>query len=394
MYVEVIGLGHIGLLSLVHLASKGLQVRPLDKDASKVANILEFRFDYLEGDLKELALKENVRVNILKERPGKRNKIYYLICVGTPTGPAGAADLSQVYEAIEQILASHPVGEEIRVLLRSTVPAGTCENIMAKYADLNFSLTYFPEFIRTGESLKDLISPSLFVYASDGKGADFLVKEFPEFENARKLSFKTCEHLKYLSNTWHALKVSFANEMGVLATKVGVNKDELFEAFLSDKKLNISEKYLKPGPPYGGPCLTKEVEALNYLARESGVSAPLLEQINNSNDVRIKEFEKSLRELKPSRIFVFGIGFRPNTADTRHSVTLKLLSNFESWDISIIDKNIKHERFKNIVALPSDLNATDLVLVASQLPDESSDSNIKKSGCKILDLGYHRIHTG
>lgn len=402
MYVEVYGLGHIGVLSLVYLASQGMTLRPYDIDQSKVAALMAGQLPQQEAGLLEIIQKAEVRKQIVAERAEDLSEIHYLICVGSPSLEDGSVDLSQVHSALDQILRNHPVKLSASIILRSTVPPGTCESLLAlarqKYPSLQISLAFFPEFIRTGQALADLQNPSLFVYSSADESAVKLIETFPGFVNARRLEFRACEYLKYVCNTWHALKVAFANEVSAIATEHEVAVGELFDVFLSDKNLNISEKYLRPGPPYGGPCLNKEVNALAHLAQLKQVDVPIIDKINLSNERRVASFEARIKLDGIKRVFILGSGFRPGTSDTRNSVALKvaegLIGRSSNTQFYLVDscQSAQISGVEAIQQLPTDLKDSDVLIVGSMQLTASELQNARSSHSKIYDLGYHAIH--
>lgn len=389
MYVEIYGLGHIGTLSLLHLANSGFKVRGLDKDQQKVDAIAKAKLFQQERELQELAHAQRVRENILSTRPKQLDAITYIICVGTPSMQSGDVDLSQLRDCFSEIAKSHPKGAQAHYIIRSTIPPGTCEELQQKLAKAhgkNFDLIFFPEFIRTGQSWEDLNEPSLFIYARTENAPLEILKSFPRFNQARELIFSSCEYVKYVNNSWHALKVAFVNEIAAIGEAYGVNTQEVFEVFLSDTKLNLGAKYLRPGPPYGGPCLQKEVLATSYLAKKKNIDASIISKIDSSNNARIREFAALAERADLERIFLMGAGFRPGTEDERNSAPLKLLN--------ILIERYPHASSEVVSNLPETLCEKDLIICGSIPLEEEQLNRAKVSGCQILDLGYGRIHYG
>ena len=388
MFVEVYGLGHIGVLSLLYLAQQNVKVRAIDLDPMKVNAIRDSNLLQQEPALNDLMNNPAVRSNICFERDEKTLEISYLVCVGSPSSEDGSVDLSQVHSTIDKIITTHPDHIQGEIILRSTVPPGTCQSLIEQIGveKSNLSFIYFPEFIRTGESLSDLLNPSLFVYASSNQLGGRLLNLFPGFAKARKMSFQSCEYLKYVSNSWHALKVSFANEVAAIGDRYGVDSNELFEAFLSDHELNISEKYLRPGPPYGGPCLNKEVAALSQLSKNVGVESKLISSINLSNDSRVEELSHSIDLNGINRVILFGSGFRPGTEDVRSSVALRVIEKLEKRSPGV--------RFQVCNDIIPSCGLGDLIILGSLNIARDQALEIQASGAKIFDLGYFKIHKG
>ncbi len=389
MYIEVYGLGHIGTLSLLHLAQAGFKVRGLDKDSQKVDAIIQAKLIQHERELQELVSEARVRENFLDSRPLRLDQITYIICVGTPPLPSGEVDLTQIKHCLEEIQRNHPKEACAHYIIRSTVPPGTCDSLMGMLKEAhgkNFDLIFFPEFIRTGQSWEDHLDPSLFIYARTDSASLEVVKSFPKFESANELSFSACEYVKYVNNCWHALKVAFVNEMAVIGQAYNVNEKEVFDIFLSDTKLNLGPRYLRPGPPYGGPCLQKEVLATSFLAKNKNIEAPIVGSIDTSNDYRIRELAGLVVGEGLERVILLGAGFRPGTEDERNSAPLKLLA-------------LVRERFPDVDAsivktLPANLKRGDLIICGSIELTSDQRKGAERLGCQILDLGYEKIHRG
>lgn len=387
MFIEVYGLGPIGVLNLLHLASKGFKVNGRDKDLSKVERLGNPEAFYDEPKIRDLIIENGAK--LFSEATQKENKSVYLICVGTPSREDGAVELGYVENCIDEICSHHQATARAVFILRSTVPPGTCEKLIERIGEnLNteFDFIFFPEFIRTGQSWEDLANPSVFIYASSD-GADLEVLEsFPGFELSQRVSFKTAEYTKYVSNSWHAVKVAFANELASVGRAYGVDVDETFDIFLSDNKLNLGAKYLRPGAPFGGPCLHKEVMATSMLAQRAGVDTPLVNSVNPSNECRVEEVVKSIKKDKFETIYLIGSGFRPGTQDERNSIPLKVYQR-------ILEKN-QGARGEILQRLPGRIGKDDLVIIGSCYIDDGQREDLVKSGCEVLDLGLSRIHRG
>ncbi len=387
MFTEIYGLGHIGILSLLHLANQGYRVRGVDIDSSKIIAIKQEKSTHIESELTHLIKSDEIQSRIMADRPDGVKHLNYLICVGTPSLESGPVDLSYVEKCLEDIARNHPDDLSATFILRSTVPPGTSQKLietLQKRLKRPFDFIFFPEFIRTGQSWKDLNEPSLFVYsATEGANLE-LIKSFPGFEKSTQLKFSSCEYLKYLNNSWHALKVAFANEAAAIGKAHSVEVQEVFNAFLSDEKLNLGPKYLRPGAPYGGPCLKKEVEALSNLALEKNVSAPLIAQIDASNELRVRELVDGLEIEECRRIFLLGSGFRPGTFDERNSIPLKVFQ--------LLKLKFRNAVGEIVCETPQQLKKGDLLIVGSLGIKQSESQKLIREGATILDLGLCAIH--
>jgi GDP-mannose 6-dehydrogenase len=280
-----------------------------------------------------------------------------MVCVGTPSRPNGQLDVEALIRAGKEIgaaLRDRP--KAFTLVIRSTVLPGTTEQILlpavlaaaGSEAGEQLEIAVNPEFMREGSSLRDFVEPPMtLVGASDPETAAVLQNLYYGV-NAPFLhtSIKTAEMAKYVSNTFHALKVCFANEIGDACAALGADSQEVMDIFLRDHKLNVSEAYLRPGFAFGGSCLPKDVRALLWAARFHDVNVPLLSSILPSNEGQIRSAVEAVLRTKKRRIGVVGLAFKPGTDDLRESPVVALVESLigKGCHIRILDRNVSIAR--------------------------------------------------
>jgi GDP-mannose 6-dehydrogenase len=291
MRVSVFGLGYVGSVSAASLVSDGHDVVGVDVNADKVDTVNAGRSPIVEPGLDALLARtvEERRLRATADTAqAVRDTDVSLVCVGTPSRKNGSLDLKYLVRVCEEI------GTVLRdkatyhvVVVRSTVLPGTTHDVLIpalerqsgkKYGE-GFGVSVNPEFLREGTALKDFRKPPLTLvghnHAADAGGTIALYQAIDA--PLVSTSIRVAEMLKYTSNTWHALKVCFANEIGNLCKRLGVDSHEVMDIFCRDEKLNLSAYYLKPGFAFGGSCLPKDVRALQYRAKEVDVDLPVIQ---------------------------------------------------------------------------------------------------------------------
>ena len=284
MRISVFGLGYVGCVTAACLATNGHEVVGVDVNPQKVRLVELGQSPISEPGLEEL-LSESVRCGrlrvTLQTETAVQETDVSLICVGTPSNPNGCVNL----QFIQKVCAE--IGENLRrkpgyhiVVVRSTVPPGTVidtlipilEQNSGRYAGPDFGVCMNPEFLREGSAIKDYYYPGYVVIGQLDRPSGDAIECM--YDNVNAPRFRTtipvAEMTKYVSNAFHALKITFANEIGVLCKAQGVDGQEVMELFCQDQRLNISRSYLTPGFAFGGSCLPKDVRALVHRARRSG----------------------------------------------------------------------------------------------------------------------------
>src|SRR4051794_14862870 len=354
--VSVFGLGYVGCVSAASFAGDGHDVVGVDVNADKLAAINAGRSPIVEPGLDEL-LADGVAQGRLRATADTADAVHdsegALLCVGTPSRRNGSLDLSYLERVSEE------VGRALRaksgyhvVVVRSTVLPGTTHEVVIpaleresgkKYGE-GFGVSVNPEFLREGTALQDFRKPPLTLvghnHAADASGTIALYQSIDA--PLISTSIRVAEMMKYASNTWHALKVCFANEIGNVCKKLGVDSHEVMDVFCRDEKLNLSPYYLKPGFAFGGSCLPKDVRALQYRAKEVDVELPVISSILPSNRLQIQQAFEQVLETGKKRIGLLGFSFKAGTDDLRESPIVILAEALlgKGCTLCIYDKNV------------------------------------------------------
>ena len=419
MRVSVFGLGYVGSVSAASLATDGHQVVGVDVSADKVAAINAGRSPIVEPGLEEM-LARTVAEGRLRATSDATRAVadteVSLLCVGTPSRRNGSLDLTYLERVTEQIgLALAAKSAYHVVVVRSTVLPGTTHSVIIpalerasgkRYGD-GFGVSVNPEFLREGTALKDFRKPPLTLvghnHAADASGTIALYQAIDA--PLVSTSIAVAEMMKYTSNTWHALKICFANEIGNLCKRLGVDSHDVMDIFCRDEKLNLSSCYLKPGFAFGGSCLPKDVRALQYRAKEIDVDLPVISQILASNRLQIQRAFDEILETGRKKIGLLGFSFKAGTDDLRESPMVILAEHLlgKGLLLWIYDKNVSLARLvgankeyieQQIPHLASLLCATvsevidqvDVIVVGNQSPEFADALAHARRDQIIIDL--------
>jgi GDP-mannose 6-dehydrogenase len=356
MKVSVIGLGYVGTVVAGCLAKNGHDVVGVDVESHKVELVSQGRSPIVEPEIGDI-LREQVasgRLTATTDIVGSvRQSDIVLICVGTPSMPNGGVDLAFLRRVCEQIgsaLRQHP-GAPI-VAVRSTVPPGTTretvipalERSSGLTAGADFGVCVNPEFLREGSAVRDFYDPPKTVIGEINRASgDTLAVMYAGIPGPLvRTDPDTAEMVKYTDNTWHALKIGFANEIGNLCKAFGVDAHQLMDIFCKDRKLNISTAYLKPGFAFGGYCLPKDLRALLNAARKVDVTTPILAAVLPSNELQIERAVDAVVATGRRRIGILGISFKAGTDDLRGSPQVELTERLlgKGFDLKVYDRNV------------------------------------------------------
>ena len=348
--ISVVGLGYVGAVSTACLSSLGHHVIGVDIDTNKVACIANGDSPIHEHDLDRL-LRDGVDGGLISATADLVQAVVdtdvTFVSVGTPTGADGGCDHSYI-EA-----AARAIGEGLKhkadfhvVVMRCSIPPGVTMNFMApiieeasgKVAGVDFGVCFNPEFLREGVAVEDFYAPPKTVIgANDDRSAAIMTRIFEAVdENPIVTSIETAEMVKYVDNVWHATKVCFANEVGRLCKPLGVDSHDVMDVFVQDTKLNLSPYYLKPGFAFGGSCLPKEVRAVAHIAKEAGVSLPMIESLGVSNATHIERAVEMARETGAKTVGVLGLAFKPGTDDLRESPILEVIAALNAEGVNVV----------------------------------------------------------
>jgi GDP-mannose 6-dehydrogenase len=332
------------------LASLGHRVVGVDRDQHKINEIRSGRAPFYEPGLEEL-VRENVaagRLSASTSADAISDADIALVCVGTPSEKNGNLGLQQLRRVVGEIAAC-AMGRQkpLIVAIRSTVFPGTCEEVVQPaFADNTaVRVVSHPEFLREGSAVRDFFEPPLLVIGASDRAAARSVADLyqPLGVKASLVSLQTAEMIKYASNAFHAVKISFANEIGALCEQVGMDGHEVMATLCEDMKLNISSAYLKPGFAFGGSCLPKDLRALVYRASHLDLKLPLLEAAIPSNEQHLRRAIEAVLDLPAQSIGVIGLAFKEDTDDLRESPVVALLEQLigKGRDVKVFDPRIR-----------------------------------------------------
>lgn len=327
--ISIFGLGYVGAVTAGCLARQGHSIVGVDVHPQKVESFNAGIPPIIEPGLEELLQQARAR-GLLRATTDCAEAIaateLSIVCVGTPSKVTGALDLSYVRQVLAEIGAALRARPQAHTLvLRSTMLPGSTEQLVAEsLADLEKSgslkVFYFPEFLRESTAVADFDHPSLAVVGTrDGAKPPAALMLSLFGEKTSVVNWPTAEMLKYACNAFHATKVAFANEIGRLAKEMSLDGQAVMAMLCQDTKLNLSPYYLKPGNPFGGACLTKDVRALADHGRSQGVSVPLLESLLPSNDRHMESLLGRILKSGQREVIILGLSFKPNTDDLRES---------------------------------------------------------------------------
>jgi GDP-mannose 6-dehydrogenase len=360
MRVSIFGLGYVGSVSAAALAADGHEVVGVDVQPGKVEMVHSGRSPIVEPGLDEL-LKSGHDAGRLRATTNTAEAIdsteISLVCVGTPSRRNGSLDFTHLERVCEEI------GDALRgkatyhvVVVRSTVLPGTTHDVVIPALErrsgrtfgTDFGVAVNPEFLREGTALADFRQPPLTLighnHAADATGTTALYQgiEAPIVTT----SIRVAEMIKYTSNAWHALKVCFANEIGNVCKRAGVDSHEVMAIFCQDDKLNLSPYYLKPGFAFGGSCLPKDVRALQYRARELDLDLPVLQSILGSNRLQVDHALDLVTSAGSKRVGLLGFSFKAGTDDLRESPIVILAEALlgKGYALRIFDRNVSIAR--------------------------------------------------
>jgi GDP-mannose 6-dehydrogenase len=354
--ISVFGLGYVGSVSVACLADNGFNVIGVDVNPTKVAMIGAGRSPIIEEGLDDL-LQQGVSSGRVRATTDTTSAVHQsdisFICVGTPSNPNDSLNLTYVERVCQEIgeaLASKP-GCHI-VVARSTMLPGSTEEIVipilerasGKRAGRDFGVCFNPEFLREGSSIKDFYDPPFTVIGSDDQKAAAELSQIYAMLQAPLMvvPFKVAEMVKYANNAFHALKVTFANEIGNLCKQQHIDSHQVMEIFSQDRKLNLSPYYLKPGFAFGGSCLPKDLRAILYHCRHFDIYPPVLEAILPSNRRQIDIAYQMIKRTGRKRVGVLGFSFKAGTDDLRESPMVELIEYLigKGFQVKVYDKNV------------------------------------------------------
>ena len=374
MNISIFGLGYVGCVGAACLAKLGHTVIGVDVNENKVRLINEGKPTIIEDGIAELCAEAHEK-GLMSATTDVHAAVHAtdvsFIVVGTPSSKEGHLNLNYIYKVAEQIgvalkdkesrvksqgkrVKSEELREGLRhiVAIRSTVLPGTNEKVGRIIEEISglkrgkdFTIVSNPEFLREGTSVKDYFNPPLTLVGTDMPEAESVFREIYKGIDAEFIStdIRVAEMMKYVNNTYHALKIVFGNEVGNICKELNIDSHKVMEIFCKDKQLNLSPYYFKPGFAYGGSCLPKDMTALKTLAHDHYVDVPVIEAIGESNELQKRRAVQLIMAQGKRKVGILGLSFKAGTDDLRCSPIVDVVESLlgKGFELRIYDKNVK-----------------------------------------------------
>ncbi len=417
--ISVFGLGYVGAVSVACLADNGHNIIGVDVNPTKIEMINRGHSPIIEEGLGEL-LKKGVDAGRIKATSDHRQAIQEsdisFICVGTPSNANGSLNLAYIKKVCEGIGEDLAQKDSYHVIVaRSTMLPGSTEDVViptieqasGKKAGQDFGVCFNPEFLREGSSIKDFYDPPFTVIGATDEKAAAKVTELYAMLDAPLMTvpIKVAEMVKYANNAFHALKVTFANEIGNICKQQNIDSHQVMNIFCQDTKLNLSPYYLKPGFAFGGSCLPKDLRAILYHCRHFDVHLPVMEAILPSNRRQIDQAYKMIKRSGSKKVGVLGFSFKAGTDDLRESPMVELIEYIigKGYTIKVYDKNVSlanlqganrayiEQEIPHIATLMADtieevLADSDVIVIGNGSPEFKKALDKKRDHQTIIDL--------
>lgn len=419
MQVVVVGLGYVGSVCSACLASRGHMVVGVDTSEFKVDCLRRGESPIVEKGLTELIAQGRASGHLRATtdiREAMPDADVVLVCVGTPSAEDGSLNLDHVSRACAEVgSALSRSGRFTTIVMRSTMLPGSVlgrltpelERASGGRAGRDFGVAYNPEFLREGSAVADFFGAEYTVIGAGCDRAGAALKGVYEGVGGELVvtSIPVAEMLKYVNNSFHALKVAFANEVGRICKREGIDSHEVMRIMVKDTKLNLSPYYLSPGFAFGGSCLPKDVRAITARSREHRLELPVLQNIVRSNDVHVEEAIHLIEKLRQRRLGFLGLSFKAGTDDLRESPILRVIGTLvgKGYPVLLHDPNIDMERVlganrrfveDEVPYLPERLRASlddvlagsDVLVIGNRSPEYRGIGAKLRPGQAVVDL--------
>jgi GDP-mannose 6-dehydrogenase len=355
MNISIFGLGYVGCVSIGCLAKNGHHVIGVDVSQVKVDQINAGKATIIEKDIDHIIAEQRAKGNIEATTDSKEAILktdITIVAVGTPSSDKGHLNLNYIFKVAEVAGLALKEKKDFHIIaIRSTIMPGTCdkfativEEASGKKRNVDFAIVDNPEFLREGTAVEDYYNPPLTLIGSDNsQAAETVASLYRQLPGEVIITdLKIAEIMKYVNNTFHALKISFGNEIGNICSEMGIDSHKVMEIFCKDKQLNISPYYFKPGFAFGGSCLPKDLKGLQTLAHDLYVSVPVIDSINKSNELQITRAVDIIQHTEKKRIGFLGLSFKAGTDDLRNSPAVAVVETLlgKGYSVKIYDKHI------------------------------------------------------
>jgi GDP-mannose 6-dehydrogenase len=355
MNISIFGLGYVGCVSVGCLAKNGHHVIGVDVSQVKVDQINAGKATIIEKDIDRIIAEQRAKGNIEATTNSKEAILkseISIVAVGTPSSDKGHLNLDFIFKVAEITGTALKEKKDFHIVaIRSTIFPGTCdkfakivEEVSGKKRNVDFAIVDNPEFLREGTAVDDYYNPPLTLIGSDNnKAAEKVAELYRQLPGEIIITdLKIAEIMKYVNNTFHALKISFGNEVGNICAEMGIDSHKVMEIFCKDKQLNISPYYFKPGFAFGGSCLPKDLKGLQTLAHDLYVNVPVIDSINKSNERQIHRAVELIQQTGKKKIGFLGLSFKAGTDDLRNSPGVTVVETLlgKGYEVKIYDKNI------------------------------------------------------
>ena len=394
MDIAVIGTGYVGLTTAVCLASSGHDVTAVDIDEDKVRLLSSGQTPIHEPGLADL-LKEGLssgRLSFVTAQEGLGDALgeVVFIAVGTPMADNGAADLSQVRQAVREVAerATHP----LVLAMKSTVPPGTGANLKERFlqgADVRIGYVSNPEFLREGQAIEDWYQTDRIVLGGDEEDTSVVAKVYDGVDGPfLTTDVASAETIKYASNAFLSTKISFINEIANVCDCVGADVGQVAKGVGMDHR--ISPDFLRAGIGYGGSCFPKDTRALDFVSTLSGYQFDLLKAVIDVNNrqrlLPLIHLRKAVGDLNGRRIAILGVAFKPNTDDVRESPALDIIPLLleEGAEVAVYDP----------VAVLADIDGVSRAASALEALDGAAAAVLVTEWPEFVDLDWGAVRAG
>ncbi len=407
MKITIFGLGYVGFTAACCIASEGHHVTGIDVSEKKVQAILDGKSPIIEPGVDEM-LADGLAKGLITAGTAIGDHLddcdLAIVCVGTPSAADGSHNMGYIADVTRQIAAAIKPDRKktLTVAYRSTIRPGSIEELIApifrsvlgEKADGIIELVYNPEFLRESSAVKDYFEPPKIVIGTKDKKPNAAMEalnaniDAPTFN----VGFREAEFTKFVDNTWHAVKVAYANEIGRVCLQLGISAAQVHEIFVSDTKLNISPYYTRPGGAFGGSCLPKDVRALQYISGDAGAMTPLVDSLLRSNEAhKHRLFEYASDGLEPgAKVLLAGLAFKAGTDDLRESPNVDLARKFltAGYDLEIYDPAIDAGKLvgANLGYAFSQLPTLERILVSKEAAEKNKYARVIVANATVNEL--------